>query len=80
MEKIYLINIDDVNDYIDDNGLSDDEIMQVIMGMDEETCKKLVENSRDQYSDVYTLVEFEAEFNYDIDRVFNSDRYFIRMF
>ena len=80
MERIYLINIDDVNDYIDRNGLPEEEVMQVIMGMDEETCKELIKNSFDQYSDVFTLEQFEFDFNYDIDNVFNSTRYFIRMF
>lgn len=80
MERIYLINIDDVNDYIDRNGLPEEEVMQVIMGMDEETCKELIKNSFDQYSDVFTLEQFESDFNYDIDNVFNSTRYFIRMF
>ena len=80
MKNIYLINIDDVYHYIDENKLSDDDIMQIIMGMDEETCKEIVEKSHDQYSDVFTLEEFEAEFNYDIDHVFNSDQYFIRLF
>ena len=80
MERIYLINIDDVNDYIVRNGLPEEEVMQVIMGMDEETCKELIKNSFDQYSDVFTLEQFESDFNYDIDNVFNSTRYFIRMF
>lgn len=80
MKRIYLINIDDVNDYIDENGFSDDDMMQIIMGMKEDTCKEIIEKSNDQYSDVFTLEEFESDFNYDIDHVFNSDRYFIRMF
>ena len=80
MERIYLINIDDVNDYIVRNGLPEEEVMQVIMGMDEETCKELIKNSFDKHSDVFTLEQFESDFNYDIDNVFNSTRYFIRMF
>ena len=80
MERVYLINIDDVNDYILANGLDEEEMMQVIMSMDEATCKEIVESSKDQYSEVFTLEEFESEFNYDTDNVFNSTRYFIRMF
>lgn len=80
MERIYLINIDDVYHYIDENKLSDDDIMQIIMEMKEDTCKKIVENSRDLHSGVYSPVSFESDFNYDISHVFNSDQYFIRLF
>lgn len=80
MERIYLIRIDDVNAYIENNNLPEDSTMDFIMGADEDTCKMLVQNSMDRNVDVFTPKEFEAEVNYDVDGIYNSDQYFIKIF
>lgn len=80
MERIYLISIDDVNAYIENNNLPEDSTMDFIMGADEDTCKMLVQNSMDRNVGVFTPKEFEAEVNYDIDGIYNSDQYFIKIF
>lgn len=77
--KIYLINIEDVNDYIDAHDLLTATI-EFAEGMTEEQCIEITQNSRDNFADVYTPQEFEAEFNNDIDSIIKSDRYFIRIF
>lgn len=80
MEKIYLLNIDDVNDYIAEKNPDCEEIVEELSGFDEETCKEIVEKSMDYNSEVLTLEEFVTVFNYDVNFVYNSDRYFIRIF
>ena len=80
MEKVYVLNVDDVNDYITENNPNCEEIVGELESFDEETCKKIVENSMDYNSEVLTLEEFVAAFNYDVNAVYNSDKYFIRIF
>lgn len=80
MERIYLIRIDDVNAYLAENNLPEDSTMDFIMSADEDTCKMLVQNSMDGNVDVFTPKEFEAEVNYDVDGIYNSDQYFIKIF
>ena len=80
MEKVYVLNIDDVNDYIAEKNPDCEEIVGELESFDEETCKKIVENSMDYYSDVILLEEFVCAFNHDVDSVYNSDKYFIRIF
>ena len=58
MEKVYVLNIDDVNDYITEKNPDCEEIVGELESFDEETCKKIVENSMDYYSDVFLLEEF----------------------
>lgn len=80
MERIYLISIDDVNAYLENNNLPEDSTVEFIMGADEDTCKMLVQNSMDKNVGVFTPKEFEAGFNDDIFSIFNSDKYFIKIF
>jgi hypothetical protein len=80
MERIYLIKIDDVNAYLDSNNRPEDSTVEFIMGADEDTCKMLVQNSTDKNVAVFTPKEFEAEVNYDIFNIYNSDQYFIKIF
>ena len=82
MEKIYLINIDDVNEHIDKNMENPEEVstIEYAESLTEEQCHEICDKSTDRWSGCYTFKEFEGEFNNDIDNVFTSDRYFIRFF
>jgi len=80
MERVYIINVNDVFSYLDNHGIDEEEMMRVIMTMDEDTCKELVEKSRDDYSEGMTIEQFESDFNYDPDGVYNSDKYYLRFF
>ena len=82
--KVYLLNIDEVNAYVDKNYFREEfrrgEFIESVENLTEEDCRKIIDASRDRFSDCYSLKGFEAEFNYDIDSLLNSDRYFVRFF
>lgn len=81
--KVYLLNIDEVNAYVDKNYFREEfggEFLESVENLTEEDCRKIIGATPDRFSDCYTLKEFEAEFNYDIDSLLNSDRYFLRFF
>ena len=83
MERIYLINIDDVNKHIDKNMENPEEVstIEYAESLTEEQCREICDKSTDKWSGCYTSLKFfELEFNYDIDNVFTSDSYFIRFF
>ena len=82
MERIYLINIDDVNKHIDKNMENPEEVntIEYAESLTEEQCREICDKSTDKWSGCYTFKEFEGEFNNDIDNVFTSDSYFIRFF
>lgn len=81
--KIYLINIDSVNDYIAKNKLdtiSCISTIEFIENISEELCMELCNKSNDILCDLYTPKQFETEFNNDINNRINTNKYFIRIF
>lgn len=79
---VYVIAIEDVNDYIDkiNPNLIFVSTIEEFEKFNEETCKEIVANSQYPKSGIYSIDEFVAEFNNDIDSIFNSDTFFIRIF
>lgn len=81
--RVYLLNIDEVNNYVEKNYFREEfggEFLESVENLTEEDCRKIIDATPDRFSDCYSLKGFEAEFNYDIDSLLNSDRYFVRFF
>lgn len=77
--RVYILSIHEVNEYRD---TVDEDIpsIEFLEGLTEKQVQAIVANSDDEKSDVYTLEQFIAEFNWAVDEPISSDTYYLRFF
>lgn len=84
--KVYVLPVEDAEEYIkqkysDNEEKANDFVLYVDEEMSEDECKEIVEKSYDDVADVYTLREFQAEFNFALEyNEITSNRYLIKIF
>ncbi len=84
--KVYVLPVDETRAYIMSKFSNDEEkcndfALYVDEEMTEQECKDIIDSSYDEVADVYTLREFQAEFNFALeDGEITSNDYFIKFF
>lgn len=82
MARVYLLNIEDVNAYLERKEGRDTQTQSVefVRTLTKQECQDIINHSRDRMSDAYSVEEFANEFNYAVENTISSEIYYIRVF
>lgn len=83
---VYVLPVEETREYLeekypDDTDKSEDFVLYLDEEMPEEECKEILERAKyDENANVFTLRQFQSEFNFAMDDGIASPKYLIKVF